>query len=75
MYTGGDGSLTGANLFREEWPSLLEELLQGEKITKEQQIKYSHLNIVGLVSFIEGFMSHVTEYDVLLCCDRVTKIT
>lgn len=25
---GGDGSLTGANLFREEWSSLLEELLQ-----------------------------------------------
>jgi 6-phosphofructokinase 1 len=25
---GGDGSLTGANLFREEWSSLLEELVQ-----------------------------------------------
>jgi 6-phosphofructokinase 1 len=25
---GGDGSLTGANLFRSEWSSLLEELLQ-----------------------------------------------
>lgn len=25
---GGDGSLTGANLFREEWSGLLEELLQ-----------------------------------------------
>lgn len=25
---GGDGSLTGANLFREEWSSLLEELTQ-----------------------------------------------
>lgn len=24
---GGDGSLTGANLFRQEWPDLLEELL------------------------------------------------
>jgi len=23
---GGDGSLTGANLFREEWPDLLKEL-------------------------------------------------
>lgn len=28
---GGDGSLTGANLFREEWSGLLEELVkQGE---------------------------------------------
>ncbi len=25
---GGDGSLTGANLFREEWSGLLDELLQ-----------------------------------------------
>ena len=25
--SGGDGSLTGANLFRLEWPSLVEELL------------------------------------------------
>jgi len=24
---GGDGSLTGANLFRQEWSSLLEELV------------------------------------------------
>ena len=24
---GGDGSLTGANLFRQEWPSLLAELV------------------------------------------------
>lgn len=29
---GGDGSLTGANLFREEWSGLLDELLQqGER--------------------------------------------
>jgi 6-phosphofructokinase 1 len=25
---GGDGSLTGANLFRQEWGSLLDELLK-----------------------------------------------
>ena len=25
---GGDGSLTGANLFRQEWSSLLEELVK-----------------------------------------------
>ncbi len=25
---GGDGSLTGANLFREEWSGLLDELVQ-----------------------------------------------
>ena len=33
---GGDGSLTGADLFRREWPSLLEELASEGRITPEQ---------------------------------------
>ena len=33
---GGDGSLTGANIFRQEWPALLEELVERMKITKEE---------------------------------------
>ena len=28
---GGDGSLTGANLFRQEWPGLLKELVDTGK--------------------------------------------
>ena len=28
---GGDGSLTGANLFRQEWSSLIQELLEKSK--------------------------------------------
>src|SRR5512147_1867250 len=31
---GGDGSLTGANLFRHEWPSLLQELVASGAITQ-----------------------------------------
>ena len=31
---GGDGSLTGANTFRQEWTGLLEELISTKKITK-----------------------------------------
>ena len=45
---GGDGSLTGANLFREEWPLLLAELVKTDDITKEQAKKHPRLNIVGL---------------------------
>ena len=30
---GGDGSLTGANLFRQEWPSLLAELVETGEIS------------------------------------------
>uniref|UniRef100_A0A8C4YG43 6-phosphofructokinase type C n=2 Tax=Gopherus evgoodei TaxID=1825980 RepID=A0A8C4YG43_9SAUR len=47
---GGDGSLTGANLFREEWSGLLEELAQSEEAVK----KYVYLNIVGMVGSIDN---------------------
>ncbi|XP_046673393.1 ATP-dependent 6-phosphofructokinase isoform X3 [Homalodisca vitripennis] len=51
---GGDGSLTGANLFRQEWPSLLDSLLQNGEITKEQREKYKYLHIAGLVGSIDN---------------------
>uniref|UniRef100_F6PZE7 ATP-dependent 6-phosphofructokinase n=1 Tax=Ciona intestinalis TaxID=7719 RepID=F6PZE7_CIOIN len=51
---GGDGSLTGANLFREEWSSLLQELVETGKINQEQATIHSHLNIVGLVGSIDN---------------------
>ncbi len=54
---GGDGSLTGANLFSEEWPSLLEELLKKKKINKKQALKHPKLNIVGLVGSIDNDLS------------------
>uniref|UniRef100_A0A667YGW3 Phosphofructokinase, liver type n=1 Tax=Myripristis murdjan TaxID=586833 RepID=A0A667YGW3_9TELE len=50
---GGDGSLTGANIFRSEWSSLLEELVQkGKAYTLAKQ--HGHLNIVGLVGSIDN---------------------
>ncbi|XP_069589981.1 ATP-dependent 6-phosphofructokinase, liver type isoform X1 [Ranitomeya imitator] len=51
---GGDGSLTGANIFRKEWKGLLDELVKGGKITEDVAAKYSHLNIVGLVGSIDN---------------------
>ncbi|KPU76148.1 uncharacterized protein Dana_GF12020, isoform J [Drosophila ananassae] len=51
---GGDGSLTGANLFRQEWSSLLEELVKNGTITTEQQEKFGVLHIVGLVGSIDN---------------------
>ncbi|NXH12008.1 PFKAP protein, partial [Bucco capensis] len=51
---GGDGSLTGANLFREEWSGLLEELAQKGKIDEEAVKKYAYLNIVGVVGSIDN---------------------
>ncbi|XP_006808499.1 ATP-dependent 6-phosphofructokinase, platelet type-like isoform X4 [Neolamprologus brichardi] len=51
---GGDGSLTGANLFREEWSSLLEELLQQGLIDGEATQRNSELHIVGMVGSIDN---------------------
>ncbi|BES92592.1 Phosphohexokinase [Nesidiocoris tenuis] len=51
---GGDGSLTGANLFRQEWSSLLDELSSKGEITADQKMKFNHLNIVGLVGSIDN---------------------
>ncbi|KAI9172274.1 ATP-dependent 6-phosphofructokinase [Paramyrothecium foliicola] len=54
---GGDGSLTGADKFRAEWPSLLEELVAKGELTKDQIAPYKHLNIVGLVGSIDNDLS------------------
>ncbi|XP_020293410.1 ATP-dependent 6-phosphofructokinase isoform X4 [Pseudomyrmex gracilis] len=51
---GGDGSLTGANLFKEEWPDLLKELVESGDITAEQREKNKQLHIVGLVGSIDN---------------------
>uniref|UniRef100_A0A8C2EHF9 ATP-dependent 6-phosphofructokinase n=1 Tax=Cyprinus carpio TaxID=7962 RepID=A0A8C2EHF9_CYPCA len=51
---GGDGSLTGANIFRTEWSDLLKDLISKGKITKEEAKTSSHLNIVGMVGSIDN---------------------
>jgi 6-phosphofructokinase 1 len=54
---GGDGSLTGADLFRREWPSLLSELVQSGELTPEEAAKYPNLLIVGMVGSIDNDFS------------------
>ncbi|KAM9827114.1 ATP-dependent 6-phosphofructokinase, platelet type isoform 1-T1 [Neosynchiropus ocellatus] len=51
---GGDGSLTGANLFREEWSGLLAELVEQGSIEADSVQKYSALHIVGMVGSIDN---------------------
>uniref|UniRef100_A0A3B4CQN0 ATP-dependent 6-phosphofructokinase n=1 Tax=Pygocentrus nattereri TaxID=42514 RepID=A0A3B4CQN0_PYGNA len=51
---GGDGSLTGANLFREEWSGLLEELVQSGKELRLVIETHSVLHIVGMVGSIDN---------------------
>jgi 6-phosphofructokinase 1 len=54
---GGDGSLTGAHIFRQEWPSLLDELAKAGEISREAAAEHPHLLIVGLVGSIDNDFS------------------
>ncbi|PAA70679.1 hypothetical protein BOX15_Mlig002121g2, partial [Macrostomum lignano] len=51
---GGDGSLTGADLFRQEWPSLVDKLLKEGAVTEKQRRDYASLHIAGMVGSIDN---------------------
>ncbi len=51
---GGDGSLTGANLFRLEWDSLLAELVETGRIMPESAEKHATLTLAGLAGSIDN---------------------
>jgi 6-phosphofructokinase 1 len=53
---GGDGSLTGANLLRQEWGQHLEAMLQEGKISAEQAERCPNMFIAGLVGSIDNDM-------------------
>ncbi len=53
---GGDGSLTGANIFREEWTSLLKELVETGQTSQDIIEHHPNLTIVGMVGSIDNDM-------------------
>lgn len=53
---GGDGSLTGANLFREEWRDHLRDLVASGEIDKEMAEAHRRLTLVGMVGSIDNDM-------------------
>lgn len=53
---GGDGSLSGASLFRGEWTGLLEELVAAGETTAERAAQHPHLLLCGLVGSIDNDM-------------------
>ena len=54
---GGDGSLTGADLFRHEWPAIITDLLKSGEISPEVATSHPNLLIVGLVGSIDNDFS------------------
>jgi 6-phosphofructokinase 1 len=51
---GGDGSLTGASLLRQEWPGLLAELVAHGQLDPQLAARHPSLGIVGLVGSIDN---------------------
>ena len=51
---GGDGSLSGAALFHQEWPALLHELVEHNHITPDVAARYASLTLVGLPGSIDN---------------------
>ncbi len=57
---GGDGSLTGGDVLRREWPGLLAELVDTGEISPEQAANCSTLRIAGIIGSIDNDM-HGTD--------------
>jgi 6-phosphofructokinase 1 len=53
---GGDGSLTGANLFREEWGDHLKDLVASGEIEQDRADAHRRLTLIGLVGSIDNDM-------------------
>jgi len=56
IVVGGDGSLSGADLLRQEWPSLVAELRATGAISTEIADRHPALMIAGLVGSIDNDM-------------------
>ena len=56
VVVGGDGSLTGTDLLRQEWPDFVAELAADGEITPEQAEAHERLIIAGLVGTIDNDM-------------------
>ena len=53
---GGDGSLTGAHILRQEWPELLAELVAQGELSQEEADQHAYLSVVGIVGSIDNDM-------------------
>ncbi|WP_028707440.1 6-phosphofructokinase [Propionicicella superfundia] len=51
---GGDGSLSGLDVFREEWPSLLADLVASGELDQATADAHPHLMFAGLVGSIDN---------------------
>ncbi len=55
---GGDGSLTGAEIFSQQWGALADELAATGRITPEQRAAVPKLRIIGMVGSIDNDLAN-----------------
>jgi 6-phosphofructokinase 1 len=53
---GGDGSLTGANIFKEEWAGHLDDLVASGEVPADMAEPHRRLTLVGMVGSIDNDM-------------------
>ncbi len=53
---GGDGSLTGADLLKREWPGLVQELVDTGRVSKNAAERSKSLAVVGIIGSIDNDM-------------------
>ncbi|KYQ92477.1 6-phosphofructokinase [Tieghemostelium lacteum] len=70
LVIGGDGSLTGANILRCEWNSLVKELVDDGKLDQSCLASHPTLNIAGLAGSIDNDMCGT---DFTIGADTATK--
>ena len=56
VVVGGDGSLTGAQIFHSEWSELLKQLVTEGRISPELAASHATLTVLGLVGSIDNDM-------------------
>ena len=56
VVVGGDGSLTGADTLRREWPSLLAELVERGEVPADVAARHPFLALVGVTGSIDNDM-------------------
>jgi 6-phosphofructokinase 1 len=54
VVVGGDGSLTGADMFRREWPGLIQDLVARGDVDAAVAARHPRLTVVGLVGSIDN---------------------
>lgn len=69
---GGDGSLTGADVFRGEWSGLLEELVEMGELDGQSVRGHENLSVVGLLGSIDNDFSGTDA--TIGCYSALTRI-